>query len=479
MTVLDRRRAGVLLHPTSLPGPAPTGRLGAAAQRFLDWLTAAGFRLWQVLPLTPPHDDGSPYQALSSFAGDTRLLDPQGAVAAGWLAPDEASRPDWTALAHAGFRRAGGEAHPDYQAFCRDQAHWLDDFARFLILRQRFRRPWNEWPLPYRDRHPEILATFDTEAVEALDRVRFEQYLFERQWLALRHEANRRDVRLFGDLPIFVAHDSADVWAHRELFLLDEAGRPTAVAGVPPDYFSATGQRWGNPLYDWAALAERGYRWWLDRLRRQLVLFDLVRIDHFRGFQAHWEIPADAPTAASGRWVPGPGAAFFEALQAHFGKDLPLVAEDLGVITPEVEALRDRFGLPGMKILQFAFDSGAANPYLPHNHRKNAVVYTGTHDNDTTCGWWAHLSEEQRRRVRDYLGHPEEAMPWPLVRAALASVCRLAVLPMQDLLGLGSEGRMNTPGTTEGNWRWRFDWRRVPPGLDGRLAHLNALYGRC
>jgi len=479
MNLLDRRRAGLLLHPTSLPGPGPCGTLGAQARRFVHWLEEGGFGLWQVLPLTPPHEDGSPYQALSSFAGDIRLLDPEGAVAAGWLEPGAAPAAEWRAQAFQGFLGAGGREDPDYRTFLDRSRHWLDDFARFLVLHRRFRRAWTDWPEPLRDRHPEALAELDREAALDLDRVRFEQFLFERQWLALRHEANQRGILLFGDLPIFVAHDSADVWANRALFRLDPEGRPRVVAGVPPDYFSATGQRWGNPLYDWEALARQGYRWWIDRLRRQLVLFDLVRIDHFRGFQACWEIPAEAPTAASGRWVEGPGAAFFEALQAHFGTALPLVAEDLGVITPEVEALRDRFGLPGMKILQFAFDSDAANPYLPHNHRENAVVYTGTHDNDTTCGWWAGLDEPRRERVWDYLGRPSEAMPWPLVRAALASVCRLAVLPLQDVLGLGSEARMNTPGTTEGNWRWRFAWEQVPEGLAGHLRALNALYGRC
>ncbi len=478
MSVLDRRRTGILLHPTSLPGPGETGTLGAEAHRFLDFLQAAGMGLWQTLPLTPPHDDGSPYQALSSFAGDPRLLDPAPVVEWGWLNREETAAADWRLRAFEGFMRAGGPLLHDYLAFRVRQVHWLDDFARFLVLHRRFQRAWSDWPPPYRDREPEALERLEREEESALEQIRFEQFLFQRQWLALRHAANARGILLFGDLPIFVAHDSADVWAHRELFLLDETGRPLEVAGVPPDYFSATGQRWGNPLYDWDALAARGFDWWIERLRAQLVLFDLVRIDHFRGFQAYWAIPAEAPTAASGHWVEGPGAAFFQALEQHFGSNLPLVAEDLGIITAEVEALRDQFGLPGMKILQFAFDSDAANPYLPHNHRADAVVYTGTHDNDTTLGWWVGLDEDRRRRVQDYLGHPAEAMPWPLIRAALASVCRLAVIPFQDALALGSEARMNTPGTTEGNWRWRFRWEQVPPELAGRLRYLNGLYGR-
>jgi 4-alpha-glucanotransferase len=313
---------------------------------------------------------------------------------------------------------------------------------------------------------------------DELEQVRFEQYLFFRQWKALRGYANEREIRLFGDMPVFVAHDSAEVWANRELFALDESGQLQTAAGVPPDYFSSTGQYWGNPHYRWDRMAADGYAWWIQRMCSQLELFDWVRIDHFRGFAAFWEIPADAESAMEGRWVEGPGRAFFDALRAELGA-LPLVAEDLGIITEEVTGLRDELGLPGMKILQFAFDSDASNPYLPHNHGENFVVYTGTHDNNTTVGWWEEeLDAGLRERVRDYLGRPEEAMPWPLVRWALASVGRVAVFPFQDLLGLGAEHRMNQPGTTEGNWGWRFRWSQVPDDLAARLDHLNRLYGR-
>ncbi|HHQ42406.1 MAG TPA: 4-alpha-glucanotransferase, partial [Chromatiales bacterium] len=303
------------------------------------------------------------------------------------------------------------------------------------------------------------------------------QFVFERQWQALRAAAHARGILLFGDLPLFVALDSADVWAHRALFALDAEGRPTRVAGVPPDYFSETGQLWGNPLYEWEAHERERFRWWVERLRTQLARFDLVRIDHFRGLEACWEIPAGARTAMEGRWVPAPGMRLLERLRRAFG-GLPLVAEDLGVITPAVEALRERFGLPGMRVLQFAFGGDAANPHLPHNHVPHAVVYTGTHDNDTTVGWHAALEPGARAHLEAYLGGAAGEMPWPLLRMALASVARLAVIPMQDALGLGSEARMNRPGRTEGNWRWRFQWDQVPSDLAARLRGLLGLYGR-
>jgi 4-alpha-glucanotransferase len=307
--------------------------------------------------------------------------------------------------------------------------------------------------------------------------VRFEQFIFFRQWQELRQAAQARGVQLFGDLPIFVAHDSADVWAQREYFDLDAAGQPRVVAGVPPDYFSQTGQRWGNPLYNWARLQADGFRWWLERLRTQFSLFDLVRIDHFRGFEACWQIPADAGTAVSGRWVPAPGEALFQSLQKEFGT-LPVVAEDLGFITPDVHRLREQFGLPGMRILQFAFDGASDNPYLPHNHEVNSVVYTGTHDNDTTFAWFENLPVDQQRSVLEYFGHPGEPMPWPLIRAAFASVARLAILPMQDALQAGTGHRMNIPGSNTGNWQWRFTWDQIPHGLAARLRDLARRYGR-
>ncbi len=362
-------------------------------------------------------------------------------------------------------------------AFCRDQARWLDDYALFMALRRENQQPWWEWPEPVRDREAKALTEAKHRLAEEIDRHCFIQWLFFHQWGKLRYYANERGIALFGDMPIFVAHDSAEVWAHRELFALDPQGQPETVAGVPPDYFSETGQYWGNPHYRWDRLAEAGYRWWIERLGTQLELFDWIRIDHFRGFTAFWEIPKGEP-ATAGQWVPGPGEAFFQTVEQALG-ELPLVAEDLGVITPEVTALRERFHLPGMKVLQFAFGGGADNPFLPHHHRLDSIVYTGTHDNNTTLGWWQQeLSEKVQEEVQDYLGWPGETLPWPLIRAALSSVAQVAMLPLQDLLELGAEARMNTPATIEGNWQWRFQWEQLPEDLGRLLVHLNTLYDR-
>ncbi len=483
--VLDRRRAGLLLHPTSLPGPGPCGRLGPDAYWFVDFLRDAGFGLWQTLPLGPTHDGGSPYQCLSVHAGNPRLVSRALLVQWGWLAgitPEAAETGGDDALEAA---REGFEAHADaaaraeYESFRAENAHWLEDYALFQSLRDAHHgQAWTQWPRGQRDRTPKALARVRRELADAVERVRFVQFVFRRQWRLLRAYANERGILLLGDLPIFVSHDSAEVWAHREYFSLDEHGRPLTVAGVPPDYFSATGQLWGNPHYRWDVMEADGFRWWVERVAAQRELFDLIRIDHFRGFEAYWEVAADAPNAMQGRWVKAPGAALFETLRARLGTHLPLVAEDLGLITPEVDALRERFGFPGMKVLQFAFDGDPDNPYLPHRHESNAVVYTGTHDNNTTCGWFDELPEDRRHAVRDYLAHPSEPMPWPLIRAALASVARLAVVPLQDVLALDATHRMNRPGTAEGNWRWRFGWDWFPQDIAQRMRHLIHLYGR-
>ena len=482
--VLDRRRAGILLHPTSLPGEAENGTLGTHALRFVDFLADSGFSVWQMLPLGPTHADRSPYQCLSVHAGNPRLISFAQLEAWGWL-PHAASLPAASGamrqalLAHArqAFLARGGARA--MEVFDAAHAFWIEDYALYMALRQAHdHRAWWQWPESLRDRNPAALATARRRHAEDMALVRFEQFIFFRQWQELRQAAQARGVQLFGDLPIFVAHDSADVWAQREYFDLDAAGQPRVVAGVPPDYFSQTGQRWGNPLYNWTRLQTDGFRWWIERLRTQFDLFDLVRIDHFRGFEACWQIPVAEDTAINGRWVPAPGEALFQALQKEFGT-LPVVAEDLGLITPAVRELREQFGLPGMRILQFAFDGGADNPYLPHNHEANSVVYTGTHDNDTTLAWFESLPVDQQCVVLDYLGHPGESMPWPLIRAALASVAQLAMLPMQDVLQAGAGQRMNMPGSNIGNWQWRFAWEQILPGLTARLRALASRYGRC
>jgi 4-alpha-glucanotransferase len=442
---LDARRAGVLLHVTSLAaqGPAtssPSGDLGEAAYRFVDFVSDAGLSVWQVLPLVPTHDeDRSPYNALSTMAGNPGLINRQRRRAQGLTDP-------WSL--DDGHRSV-------FESWCAEQAEWLEPYVEFTALRQLHgQAPWQTWEPGLRDRDAHRVAEALAPLARRVQELRFEQWVFAVQWAQLRDYAAAKGVLLFGDLPIFVSLDSADVWASPELFQLDEQGRPITVTGCPPDYFAADGQRWNNPHYDWEAMAADGFAWWRRRIARQRELFDLVRIDHFRGFAAAWHVPVEAGTARDGWWVPGPGAAILSALVDVAGPGT-LVAEDLGVITPDVEALRTRFGLPGMKVLQFAFDGNPDNPYLPRHHEEQSVVYTGTHDNDTTVGWWKQLDDQTRDQVRSCLVDPDEAMPWALIRLALDSTARLAVVPAQDLLALGSESRMNTPGTDEGNWAWQ------------------------
>ncbi len=482
---LPHRQAGVLLHPTSLPGRWETGDLGIDAYRFVDFLAEARQSVWQILPLGPTHDDRSPYQTTSIHAGDPRLISLERLAEEGWIEEPLVPGPEWERRRHylllaskLFHQRASDVLRQEYEQFCQEHGGWLEDFALYRVLRELHqRRGWSDWPEPLRDRHPDALETIRQSHSGELACVRFEQWSFFRQWHALKRYANDKGIILFGDMPIFVAHDSADVWAGRDNFLLDAGGQPTVVAGVPPDYFSATGQRWGNPHYDWERMAADGFAWWRCRMENALKLYDLVRIDHFRGFEAYWEVPAAEETAINGRWVKGPGEAFFAKLRECFDP-LPVVAEDLGTITEEVHQLRHRYALPGMKILQFAFDSGADNPYLPHNHEENCVVYTGTHDNDTTLGWILSMPEASRAYLQEYLGHPEEEMPWPLVRACYRSVARMAIVPFQDLLGLDSEHRMNRPGTPQGNWCWRFHWEMVPEGLAPQVGRMVEVYGR-
>jgi len=482
---LQSRQAGVLLHPTSLPGEWSCGDLGAEAYHFVDFLAAARQRVWQILPLGPTHEDNSPYQSLSAYAGNPDLISIEQLQEWNWLPADcevdpaSSDKGELIRQALVQFQACADEAEQrEFERFVVQSSHWLEDYALYRVLKDhRQQQGWFDWPDELRDRLPQAVETARQLFSRALAEIRFEQFLFSRQWHALKRYANERNVRIFGDVPIFVAYDSADVWAHRDSFLLDQQGRPTVVAGVPPDYFSETGQRWGNPHYDWEMMQRDDFSWWLERMRYQLDLFDLIRIDHFRGFEAYWAIPVEEETAINGHWVKAPGDALFERLHQEFDP-LPIIAEDLGIITEEVEALRRRYGLPGMKILQFAFSGGSSNPYLPHNHEVNSVVYTGTHDNNTTLGWFDELSDEERSALSHYLSDGEMVMPWALIRAAYGSIARLVVVPMQDVMALGGEQRMNTPGTTEGNWAWRFRWSQLPDGAAEAFAQLCDIYGR-
>lgn len=485
--ILNKRRAGILLHITSLPGAGEQGDLGQEAYHFVKFLHDTGVSVWQVLPLGMTHADGSPYQALSAHAGNPKLISIDWLVRRGWLQETERSQnyANDGAIrgvirnAYNGFlNRAEQQDKDDFDRFCREKDFWLDDFALFLALRVEFNlQSWNQWPQHFKERDEKAIREARRRLKIQIEWIKFEQYVFFRQWMELKAYANEHDVFLFGDVPIFVSYDSADVWAHRDVFKLDRNGEMSVVTGVPPDYFSATGQRWGNPHYNWTHLEQTGFKWWVDRMKTQLEMVDLIRIDHFRGLEAAWEIPANEDTAINGCWAQAPGRALLEAINAEHGS-IPLVAEDLGIITPEVEALRDEFGLPGMKILQFAFDDGPNNPYLPDHYDKNCVVYTGTHDNDTTVGWLQVTSHDVRNYIYEYLGQPTMPLHCALIHAALSSVANLAVIPMQDILELDSSHRMNTPGTIEGNWRWRFQWHQLLDERAGRLAHLVGLFNR-
>ncbi|MFN8574967.1 MAG: 4-alpha-glucanotransferase [Gemmatimonadaceae bacterium] len=484
------RNAGVLLHPTSLPGANGIGELGTQALKFLDFMSATGLKIWQMLPLGPTGYGDSPYQCFSAFAGNPLLIEvPSGDHEFSPRTVDFASViPCKRTL----LDRVIAKFVPDerFHAFVAANASWLEDYALFMSLKQAHHGvAWPDWEPGAAMRDPAALKEWSQKLGPLVHRFRVEQYLFFAQYHALRRAAHERGISLMGDLPIYVAHDSADVWAHRGLFKLKPDGRPLVQAGVPPDYFSATGQLWGNPIYDWEALARRGYDWWIERMRASLQMFDIVRIDHFRGFEAYWEVAGDATTAVNGHWVKGPGEALFVAMHAALGS-LPIVAENLGLITPAVEALRERLGFPGMSILQFAFGGdGQAKEFKPHNFPRDRVVYTGTHDNDTTAGWWASTGEGDSTRAADevarekayalrYLGTDGREMHWVLIRAALASVANTVLVPMQDLLGLGSDARMNLPGRQSGNWGFRFTWDQVTPAITTRLRELIDTYDR-
>lgn len=491
------RSSGILLHPTSLPGRYGIGDLGAAARRFVDWLEAQGQSIWQVLPLGPTSYGDSPYQTLSAFAGNPNLISLDSLVMDGLLAAadlaDSPAFPDdrvdfgrvipfhnqKLALACHNFVSSARPAlKQEFAVFVEANRYWLEDFALFAALKQAHElRPWVEWESDLSRRGSQAIAKASQAYASEIEEEKFRQWLFYRQWTALRTYARGKGIRLFGDLPIFVAHDSADVWANQREYFLDERGRPTAVAGVPPDYFSPTGQRWGNPLYRWEAMRASGYSWWIERFKALLSLVDYIRIDHFRGFEAYWEIPASEKTAIRGQWVEGPGLPFFQAIKRALGS-LPLIAEDLGVITPGVEKLRDALGLPGMKVLQFAW-SDPMNPFLPHNHRVNCIVYTGTHDNNTTRGWWeTEMDAPAREFVKDYLGQAIDDIVWTLARVGMRSSAQTFIMPMQDVLGLGGEGRMNTPGNPAGNWTWRFGEDAFEHRGKDTLAHITRLFQR-
>lgn len=492
------RSAGVLVHPTSLPGRFAIGDLGPEAHAWLGWLAAAGVGWWQVLPLHPPGPSQSPYAATSSFAGSPWLISPEALVADGLLDAGEldgspaavAGHVDFAAavpwktelLARMGRRfeeRASPELQGELERFREAHRSWLDDYALFTAIKEeQGGAAWIEWPRALAGREPEALAGARRRLAEEIKTVEIGQLLFHRQWRALRRRASELGIRVLGDVPIFVALDSADVWAHPELFQLDGEGRPTVVAGVPPDYFSATGQLWGNPLFAWERHEATGFSWWVQRLRHACTLVDAVRLDHFRGFVAYWEVPAQETVAVNGRWVPGPGRALFDAVRRALG-GLPLVAEDLGDITPDVIDLRRELGLPGMAILQFGFSPEPRSTFIPYSHRPDLVVYTGTHDNNTSAGWFRdEASDGERGLLLRYAGSDGREVHWDLIRLAFSSVAELAVVPVQDVLGLGAEARMNTPGRGDGNWGFRLDPGQPGEAEAARLGELAWTYGR-
>jgi len=507
-SVTFSRSAGILLHPTSLPGRFGIGDLGPEAYAFIDFLEAAGQRIWQVLPLGPTGFGDSPYQLFSAFAGNPLLISPDQLVDEGLLGRDDLAAPPEFPADTVDFARVIGFKfellrtaftrfktkwqHPgeleDYRALCQG---WLPDFALFMALKAAHggEAVWSRWEPEIGARQPAALAAWRSRLADEIAFVEFTQYMFQRQWKRLHDYAHERGIRIMGDLPIYVAHDSADVWANPDLFQLDAAGDPAVMSGVPPDYFSATGQLWGNPIYRWDRMAETGYRWWIERVSWATAQVDIIRVDHFRGLEAYWEVPAGETTARNGRWVKGPGPALFKALEHALG-ELPIVAENLGVITPEVEAIRTQFHLPGMAILQFAFGKDPQAPdFKPHNYPRDRVAYTGTHDNDTTVGWWSSVGagdstrtaqdiEEERAFTRKYLATDGREIHWVFIRALMASVANTVLFPLQDVLGLGSEARMNTPAVPSGNWRWRYRQEMLTPATAQRLKEMVSVYDR-
>lgn len=499
MTTMTRRGSGILLHLTSLPSRFGIGDMGPWAYRFADFLAETRQSYWQILPLTPPNPyHYSPYHSPSAFAGNPLLISPEWLVRDGYIEEPEITqapefspdRVDFPAVisfkrrmldkAFTRFRKE--EASQEYLVFCRDHGGWLEDFALFSALSgHRPEDTWCDWPADLRDRHPQALDSARIDLAEAIEKVKFFQFLFFRQWSALKRYANDRGIHVIGDIPVYVDYNSADVWANPELFRLDENKRPVVVAGVPPDYFSATGQLWGHPIYDWQALQQTGYEWWLSRIQHTMALCDINRIDHFRGLVAFWEVPAQDDTALNGRWVDVPVCDFFHAVLKRFAA-LPIIAEDLGVITADVREMIRYLGFPGMKILLFAFGSDlASHPYAPHNMDKNCIVYTGTHDNNTVRGWFDNeATDDEKNRLFQYLGREvtPEALPWEMIRLGMMSPANTAIFPLQDLMGLGQEARMNLPSQKPGNWLWRFSPEMLTREIADRLRDMTIIYGR-
>lgn len=503
------RSSGILLHPTSLPGPYGSGDFGVEAFHFVDWLESAGQKLWQILPLGGIGPGNSPYMSSSAFAGNVLMIDLDDLREQGWLEAAElalhpgfdSQRVDYSVVYHyrmdklrgaarrffteeprKGFLSAlfpGEKKHTEFETFCTSEQSWLDDYALFMALAEKYHwQDWAHWPDGLAKREKEALDKAAAELTDEIAFWKFCQWNFFRQWRKLKRYANQHGVQIIGDIPIFIAYQSAEVWARQDLFELGEDHLPTVIAGVPPDYFSATGQRWGNPLYRWPAHEAEGYAWWIERLRKTMALVDIVRIDHFRGFAGYWEIPASEQTAINGRWMPGPGEKLFDAIQAKLGT-LPIIAEDLGIVTPDVVALLERFDFPGMRVLQFAFGGDDQNPYLPHNYVHNTVVYGGTHDNDTAIGWFASASPQERTLACKYLGSDGIEINWDMIRAASRSIADITIHSLQDVLGLGGEHRMNLPGQAEGYWEWRFTWAQVKPEDAKRLYEITKASGRC
>lgn len=491
------RSSGILLHPTSLPGPFGSGDFGAAAYHFVDWLATAGQKLWQILPLGNVGPGNSPYMSSSAFAGNLLMIDLNELHVLGWLTEDEliphayfnAHKIDYSIvhqyriarlrLAAKRFFSDQQHHHADFSSFCAVEQSWLDDYVLFMTLTERFNgQEWGHWPPEFAHRDTDALSQARILLADEIAFWQFSQWCFFRQWRKLKQYANTRGVRIIGDMPIFVAYQSADVWSRQHLFELGADNQPIVIAGVPPDYFSATGQRWGNPLFRWAAHEQENFSWWIERMRKTVEMFDIVRIDHFRGFAGYWEIPAAEPTAINGRWMPAPGEKLFNAIHDALGT-LPVIAEDLGVITPDVVALLEKFDLPGMRVLQFAFGGSSDNPYLPHNFNNNMIVYVGTHDNNTTIGWFNSASSYERAFTCKYLRTDGKEINWDLMHAASQSVADIAIHTMQDVLGLGSEHRMNLPGKPDDNWDWRFSWEQLAAYHAERLYEITALHGRC